>query len=170
MQSSRPLKLFYFPALNLALKKMQLQHFSFFHTLSWSGLNQNTSSWGGSILNLPGAEKNQWVMFAAEMTHGCTLRHWTTNSEVVMVCWLIMHRSLHALDDTKLDLGSSINTNWSLQGSVSSNPTMGSVSITMAFSQTLGIKCIVILQPTIQRLLSQQTDMLLYILSGMVSH
>lgn len=51
---------------------------------SFHGLNNNQSSWGGSVLNLPVGGKQAYVMFAAEMTHGCTLRHWTTNSEVVM--------------------------------------------------------------------------------------
>ena len=44
----------------------------------------NQSSWGGSVLRLPIDGKMSHVMFAAEMTHGCTLAHWTTNSEVVM--------------------------------------------------------------------------------------
>ena len=46
-----------------------------------------TSSWGGNALRLPTASSDggeQWVLFAAEMTHRCTLRHWTTNSEVVL--------------------------------------------------------------------------------------
>lgn len=52
--------------------------------VSFHGLDENKSSWGGSVLRLPDAAgKPQWSMFAAEMTHDCTLRHWTTNSEVV---------------------------------------------------------------------------------------
>ena len=52
---------------------------------SFHGLDTNKSSWGGSVLHLPvGGVKKKWTMFAAEMTRGCTLRHWTTNSEVVM--------------------------------------------------------------------------------------
>jgi hypothetical protein len=59
---------------------------------SFHGLDTNKSSWGGSVLHLPtatdgvggGGGKKKWTMFAAEMTRGCTLRHWTTNSEVVM--------------------------------------------------------------------------------------
>ena len=46
-----------------------------------------TSSWGGSVLRLPsgkGDGKTTFAMFAAEMTHHCTLAHWTTNSEVVL--------------------------------------------------------------------------------------
>jgi hypothetical protein len=55
-------------------------------SVSFHGLDENTSSWGASVLHLPVGTtgKKQWTMFAAEMTHGCTLRHWTTNSEVVL--------------------------------------------------------------------------------------
>lgn len=54
-------------------------------SVSFHGLNSNRSSWGGSVLRLPNASGAKvWAMFAAEMTHDCTLRHWTTNSEVVM--------------------------------------------------------------------------------------
>jgi len=53
-------------------------------SVSFHGLNANRSSWGGSVLRLPDASgKLTWAMFSAEMTHDCTLRHWTTNSEVV---------------------------------------------------------------------------------------
>ena len=53
-------------------------------SVSFHGLDENKSSWGGSVLRLPNAGGTpQWAMFAAEMTHDCTLRHWTTNSEVV---------------------------------------------------------------------------------------
>ena len=63
--------------------RSSLLHMSIF---SFAGLNQNRSSWGGSVLHLPdGTGGSHWVMFAAEMTNDCTLRHWTTNSEVVMV-------------------------------------------------------------------------------------
>lgn len=52
---------------------------------SFHGLDANKSSWGGSVLHLPfGTGTKKWSMFAAEMTRGCTLRHWTTNSEVVL--------------------------------------------------------------------------------------
>jgi hypothetical protein len=53
--------------------------------VSFHGLDDKKSSWGGSVLQLPVADgKTKWAMFAAEMTRGCTLRHWTTNSEVVV--------------------------------------------------------------------------------------
>ena len=52
---------------------------------SFHGLDVNKSSWGGSVLHLPASGGGKrWAMFAAEMTRGCTLRHWTTNSEVVI--------------------------------------------------------------------------------------
>ena len=51
-------------------------------SVSFHGLDDKKSSWGGSILKLPtSGGKSQYAMFAAEMTHDCTLRHWTTNSE-----------------------------------------------------------------------------------------
>ena len=55
-------------------------------SVSFHGLDDKKSSWGGSILRLPaaGGKAEQYAMFAAEMTHDCTLRHWTTNSEVVL--------------------------------------------------------------------------------------
>jgi hypothetical protein len=56
-------------------------------SVSFHGLDDKKSSWGGSILQLPVSGtpgKTQYAMFAAEMTHDCTLRHWTTNSEVVL--------------------------------------------------------------------------------------
>jgi hypothetical protein len=44
------------------------------------GIDQKTSSWGGSVLK--GDDGKYW-MFAAEMAQGCSLKHWTTNSQVV---------------------------------------------------------------------------------------
>ena len=53
--------------------------------VSFHGLNRNRSSWGGSVLRLPLPNGTlAYAMFAAEMTHDCTLRHWLTNSEVVL--------------------------------------------------------------------------------------
>ena len=57
---------------------------------SFHGISEQSSSWGGSVLQLPAAEGvnssdgTVYAMFAAEMTHNCTLRHWLTNSEVVL--------------------------------------------------------------------------------------
>jgi hypothetical protein len=43
------------------------------------GVDRNTTSWGGSVQK---ADGNYW-MFAAEMSRGCDLSHWQTNSQVV---------------------------------------------------------------------------------------
>ncbi len=43
------------------------------------GVDRNVSSWGGSVQKQDG----QYWMFAAEMSHGCDLRTWQTNSQVV---------------------------------------------------------------------------------------
>ena len=51
---------------------------------SFHGISEQSSSWGGSVLQLPINGTMKFAMFAAEMTHNCTLRHWTTNSEVVL--------------------------------------------------------------------------------------
>jgi hypothetical protein len=51
---------------------------------SFHGLSEGTSSWGGSVLPIPDGKGNKYAMFAAEMTHNCTLAHWQTNSEVVL--------------------------------------------------------------------------------------
>lgn len=51
---------------------------------SFHGLSEMSSSWGGSILAIPDKQGHKYAMFAAEMTNNCTLRHWLTNSEVVL--------------------------------------------------------------------------------------
>ena len=75
--------------------------------VSFHGLSNKTSSWGGSVLLLPvpgggGAVKDVWAMFAAEMTRGCTLQHWQTNSEVhvytLVHCLLIRLRASRATE------------------------------------------------------------------------
>eukprot|EP00039_Didymoeca_costata_P004535 m.73987 g.73987 ORF g.73987 m.73987 type:complete len:431 (+) comp12442_c0_seq2:33-1325(+) len=45
------------------------------------GIDRNTTSWGGSV-NYNPKDGKYWMM-AAEMAEGCTLQHWTTNSQVV---------------------------------------------------------------------------------------
>ena len=45
------------------------------------GVDMSTTSWGGSVNRNP-VDGKYW-MFAAEMSHHCTLSQWTTNSQVV---------------------------------------------------------------------------------------
>ncbi len=47
---------------------------------SFHGLNEQTTSWGGSVV----PAKGKYYMYAAEMMNNCTLGSWTVNSEVVV--------------------------------------------------------------------------------------